>query len=92
MAGIVTLSGLSFWYLPKLGLRAVLFAGLLLISAGFFLLHGIELHASYLDQLWRWLVLSVGIGLITAPTTSAIMSSRSGQQAGCRVGGQRRCP
>ncbi len=75
MAGIATLSGLSFWYLPKLGLRVVLFAGLLLISAGFFFLHGIELHASYLDQLWRWLVLAVGIGLITAPTTSAIMSA-----------------
>ncbi|MGO9510154.1 MAG: MFS transporter [Mycobacterium sp.] len=75
MAGIATLSGLSFWYLPKLGLRLVLFAGLLLIAVGFFLLHGIELHSSYLDQLWRWLVLSVGIGLITAPTTSAIMSA-----------------
>jgi MFS family permease len=73
MVGIVSLSALSFWYLPKLGLRAVLFAGLLLISVGFFLLHGVGLDSSYLDQLWRWLVLSVGIGLITAPATSAIM-------------------
>ena len=75
MVGIVSLSALSFWYLPKLGLRAVLFTGLLLISVGFFLLHGVGLDSSYLDQLWRWLVLSVGIGLITAPATSAIMAA-----------------
>jgi Major Facilitator Superfamily len=75
MVGIVSLSALSFWYLPKLGLRAVLFTGLLLLSVGFFLLHGVGLDSSYLDQLWRWLVLSVGIGLITAPATSAIMGA-----------------
>jgi MFS family permease len=75
MLGIVGLSALSFWYLPKLGLRLVLFLGLLLISVGFFLLHDIEVDSSYLDQLWRWLVLSVGIGLITAPATSAIMTA-----------------
>jgi MFS family permease len=75
MLGIVSLSALSFWYLPKLGLRAVLLVGLLLISMGFFLLHDIDVDSSYLDQLWRWLVLSVGIGLITAPATSAIMTA-----------------
>jgi MFS family permease len=75
MAGIAVLSGVSFWYLPKLGLRVLLFTGLMLISVGFFLLHGLELNSSYIDQLWRWLVLSIGIGLITAPTTSAIMTA-----------------
>jgi len=75
MLGIVLLSGLSFWYLPKLGLRAVLFVGLLLIALGFFLLHDVEVGATYFDLLWRWLVLSVGIGFITAPATSAIMSA-----------------
>ena len=75
MLGIVGLSAFSFWYLPKLGLRLVLFIGLLLISLGFFLLHDIQVDSTYLDQLWRWLVLSVGIGLITAPATSAIMTA-----------------
>jgi MFS family permease len=75
MAGIVALSGLSFWYLPKLGLRLVLFTGLALISLGFFVLGGIDAGSTYLDQLWRWLVLSVGIGLLTAPATSAIMTA-----------------
>jgi MFS family permease len=75
MLGIVVLSGLSFWYLPKLGLRLVLFTGLALISFAFFLLGDIDAGSSYLDQLWRWLVLSVGIGLITAPATSAIMTA-----------------
>ncbi|MDT5012428.1 MAG: hypothetical protein QOH57_4045 [Mycobacterium sp.] len=75
MLGIVGLSAFSFWYLPRLGLRLVLFAGLLLISLGFFLQHDVQVGTSYLDQLWRWLVLSIGIGLITAPATSAIMTA-----------------
>jgi len=73
MVGIVSLSGLSFWYVPKLGLRAVVFTGLALISVSFFLLRGIELDSSFWDITWRLLVLSVGIGLLTAPATSAIM-------------------
>lgn len=69
------LSALSFWYLPRLGLRLVVFTGMLLMSAGFFCLHGIELSSSYLDLCWRFLVLSLGLGLCTAPTTSAIMGA-----------------
>jgi MFS family permease len=75
MAGIVMLSGLSFWYLPKMGLRLVLFTGLVLISVGFFLLGDIDVGSTYVDQLWRWLVLGIGIGLLTAPATSAIMTA-----------------
>jgi MFS family permease len=75
MVGVAVLSGLSFWYLPKLGLRLVLFTGLVLIAVAFFLLGGIDANSTYLDQLWRWLVLSVGIGLLTAPATSAIMTA-----------------
>jgi EmrB/QacA subfamily drug resistance transporter len=75
MAGIVGLSGFSFWYLPKLGLRMVLFTGLTLIAVGFFILGDVDANSSYLDQVWRWLVLSVGIGFLTAPATSAIMTA-----------------
>jgi fucose permease len=75
MVGVAVLSGLSFWYLPKLGLRLVLFTGLVLIAVAFFLLGGIDANSTYLDQLWRWLVLSIGIGLLTAPATSAIMTA-----------------
>ena len=35
MVPMLTLSALSHWYLPRLGLRLVVFIGLLLISAGF---------------------------------------------------------
>src|SRR6201999_1085859 len=42
MVGIVSLSALSFWYLPRLGLRLVLFSGLLVIAVGFFLLHSVD--------------------------------------------------
>jgi MFS family permease len=75
MVGIVSLSALSFWYLPRLGLRLVLFSGLLLISVGFFLLQSVDMSSTYLDLLWRWIFLSIGIGLITAPATSAIMGA-----------------
>ena len=75
MAGIIVLSGFSFWYLPKLGLRVVLVSGLALIAVGFLLLGHVDANSSYLDQVWRWLVLSVGIGLLTAPATSAIMTA-----------------
>jgi EmrB/QacA subfamily drug resistance transporter len=76
------LSALSFWYLPRLGLRLVVFAGMLLMSAGFFCLRGIALDASYVDLCWRFLVLSVGLGLCTAPTTSAIMGAVPDEKQG----------
>jgi hypothetical protein len=79
---LTVLSALSFWYLPRLGLRLVVFIGMVLMSAGFFCLRGIELNGSYLDLLWRLLILSCGIGLCTAPTTSAIMGAVPDEKLG----------
>ena len=42
MGPMLVLSVLSFWYLPRLGLRAVVFSGLLLIAIGSICLLGIE--------------------------------------------------
>ena len=75
-------SVLSFWYLPKLGLRLVVFAGMVLISAGFVCLHGMQINSSYPDVVWRILVFSCGIGLCTAPTTSAIMGAVPDEKQG----------
>ncbi len=82
MLPMLTLSVLSRWYLPRMGLRSVVFVGLLLISAGFFWMRVLELHSSYIDMVWPLLVISTGIGFCTAPTTSAIMTSVPDEKQG----------
>jgi EmrB/QacA subfamily drug resistance transporter len=75
MGPTLVLSGLSFWYLPRVGLRLVVFTGLAFISIGFLLLRGVEVDSTYWDVAWPLFVMSFGIGLLTAPTTSAIMNT-----------------
>jgi predicted MFS family arabinose efflux permease len=75
-------SALSFWYVPKLGLRPVLFVGLLLMAIGFGWMRVLDLHSVYLDLAWPTLILSTGIGFCTAPTTSAIMGVVSDDKQG----------
>ena len=62
-------------YLPKVGLRAVVFASMVLVSVGFVCMSTLTPDSSYLDVLWPLLVISSGFGLCTAPTTSAIMTA-----------------
>ena len=79
---VTMLSGFSFWYLPKLGLRLVVFLGLLIMAVGFLCMQRLDLNSSYLDLAWPLLVLSTGIGLCTAPTTAAIMSAAPAEKQG----------
>lgn len=76
------LSGLSFWYVPRMGLRLVLFLGLAIMAVGFFCTLRLGLHSSYLDLVWPLVVLATGIGLCTAPTTSAIMGAVRDEKQG----------
>jgi EmrB/QacA subfamily drug resistance transporter len=82
MLPVLTLSALSAWYVPRFGLRLVLFSGLMLISAGFVCLRVLEVNAPYWELAWPLLVLSAGIGLCTAPTTSAIMAAVPDEKQG----------
>ncbi len=82
MLPMLTLSVLSHWYLPRLGLRLVVFCGLLLISLGFLWMRALSLSSPYLDLVWPLLVISAGIGLCTVPTTSAIMASVPDEKQG----------
>jgi MFS family permease len=82
MGPILVLSVLSSWYLPRLGLRAVLFSGLLLIATGTICLLGVKLGSPYWRTAWPMLVMSVGIGLCTAPTTSVIMTTAPDDKQG----------
>jgi len=82
MGPMLLLSVLSFWYLPRLGLRAVIFSGLLLIAAGVICLLGVTSGSPYWRAAWPMLVMSFGIGLCTAPTTSVIMTTAPDDKQG----------
>jgi hypothetical protein len=75
-------SALSFWYVPKLGLRLVLFIGTLLMAVGFAWLNGLDLNSTYSEFAWPTLILATGIGICTAPTTSAIMGAVPDEKQG----------
>jgi EmrB/QacA subfamily drug resistance transporter len=75
-------SALSWWYVPKLGLRLVLFLGTLMMAVGFACMLVLDLHSSYLAFAWPTLILSTGIGFCTAPTTSAIMAAVPDEKQG----------
>src|SRR4051812_19404754 len=79
---LLTFSVLSSWYLPKLGLRAVIFASMVLVSVGFLCMLTLGPHASLFDLFWPQLVISSGFGLATAPTTSAIMGAAPDEKQG----------
>lgn len=82
MGPVLLLSATSFWYLPRLGLRLVVFTGLALISVGFLLMTDVALGDGYGAVGWPMLVMSFGIGLLTAPTTSAIMNTAPDDKQG----------
>ena len=82
MGPVLLLSATSFWYLPRAGLRLVVFTGLALISVGFLLLSLIDIESTYWAVAWPLLVMSFGIGLLTAPTTSAIMNTAPDDKQG----------
>jgi EmrB/QacA subfamily drug resistance transporter len=82
MGPVLLLSFASFWYLPRLGLRAVLGSGLMIIAIGLVCLRFVEPGSSYWAIAWPMLVMSVGIGLCTAPTTSAIMNNTPDDKQG----------
>ncbi|WP_308159981.1 MFS transporter [Mycolicibacterium goodii] len=69
-------------YLPLLGLRLTASFGLLLTAVGLWCLRTLEIGSSYLDFAWPLLIMSVGIGLCTAPATSAIMGAVPDEKQG----------
>ncbi|MDV8002020.1 MFS transporter [Rhodococcus sp. IEGM 1408] len=64
------------------GLRVVTVLGLAAIAAGLVLLSRLGVDSSYWDILWPMVVTSVGLGLSTAPATSAIVSDISADEQG----------
>ncbi|MCV7281888.1 MFS transporter [Mycolicibacterium flavescens] len=72
---IMVLGATMHLYLPRVGLRTTVAAGLLLLAAGLFWMSRLGADAVYLDLVGPLLVAAVGIGLCVAPTTSAIMNA-----------------
>jgi len=79
---VLILGATMHLYLPKVGLRFAVTAGLLLIATGLFLLRFLDGESTYLDLAWPMLIAASGIGLCTAPTTSAIMGAVPDEKQG----------
>ncbi|MGE2718302.1 MFS transporter [Mycolicibacterium celeriflavum] len=82
VAPLLVLSLATPWYLPRLGLRIALSTGLTLIAAGLFYMQTLQVDSPYLDLALPLLVMSTGIGLCTAPATSAIMGAVPDEKQG----------
>jgi EmrB/QacA subfamily drug resistance transporter len=79
---VMVLSAASPWYLPRLGLGVTVSVGLAIIAAGLISMRVLDVGSSFLDLAWPLLILSTGIGLCTAPTTSAIMGAVPDEKQG----------
>jgi len=79
---VLLLSVAAPWLLPRLGLRVSVAAGLGLIAAGLFHARTLEIDSAYPDLAVPLLIMATGIGLCTAPTTSAIMGAVPDEKQG----------
>lgn len=79
---VLILGATMHLYLPKVGLRLSVTVGLLLMGAGLFCMRFVEADATFLDLMWPMLIIATGIGLSTAPTTSAIMNAVPDEKQG----------
>lgn len=72
---MLVLGALTHWYLPLVGLRASIAGGLLITAAGLFATTSLTTDSTYLELAWPMVVMSTGIGLCSAPATSAITAA-----------------
>jgi EmrB/QacA subfamily drug resistance transporter len=79
---ILILGATLHLYLPKVGLRTAVALGLFLIAVGLFCMRVLDANSSYLAFVWPILIVSAGIGLCVAPTTSAIMGAVPDEKQG----------
>jgi EmrB/QacA subfamily drug resistance transporter len=79
---ILILGATLHLYLPKVGLRTAVALGLFLIAVGLFCMRMLDANSSYLEFVWPVLIVSAGIGLCVAPTTSAIMGAVPDEKQG----------
>jgi EmrB/QacA subfamily drug resistance transporter len=79
---ILILSATMHLYLPRVGLRFTVALGLVFIAAGLMSMRTLDADSPYLHLAWPLLIAAVGIGLCTAPTTTAIMHAVPDEKQG----------
>ena len=82
MVPVLLFGATTHLYLPRIGLRLCVSVGLMVIAAGLLCMRLLQLESSYLDFAWPLFIMSMGIGLCTAPTTSAIMGAVPDEKQG----------
>ena len=87
---ILILGATMHLYLPKIGLRVSVSVGLLFIAAGLLSLCTFEADTPYLDMVLPFLITAIGIGMCTAPTTTAIMHAVPDEKQGVASAVERR--
>lgn len=88
---VLLLSASVHLFLPRVGLRVAVSGGLMLMAAGMLWMSRLHVDSTYMSMVGPLMLMASGIGLCTAPTTSAIMNAAPGE-TGCRLRGQRRHP
>ncbi|MFZ2175398.1 MAG: MFS transporter [Rhodococcus sp. (in: high G+C Gram-positive bacteria)] len=75
MAPVVAMSAVMPLLIPRVGLRPLLALGAALIGAGIFLMVRLDAYSSYAEICVPFIVVAFGIGLCTAPATTAIVQN-----------------
>ncbi len=66
----------------KIGTKFTIMIGLSLLAIGLLALSTITIEETYLQFVWKTLIMALGLGLTMAPSTSAIMNSVPREKAG----------
>lgn len=69
---MMVLAGLTQWFLPRFGLRLSVASGLAILAVGLLCMRPLGVDSTYFDLAWPMLVLSAGMGICNAPSTTAI--------------------
>jgi EmrB/QacA subfamily drug resistance transporter len=71
---LLVLCALSSRLTARLGLRVMTASGLATFAVGLILMSRLDVHTGYIGVLWPVLIVGAGLGLCTAPATSAVIT------------------
>ena len=81
-AALLVAALLSSTFVRYVGTKAVIFAGMVLITIGFVMLTSVTINSTYSNVLPALFFLGIGTGLVVAPCTESVMGSVSVDLAG----------
>lgn len=79
---IMVVAPSSARFVERMGTKAVVSTGLMLVAVGLFLMLQVGVDSSYVDFMWRMVIMAAGMGLTMAPATDSIMGSLPLAKAG----------